>query len=78
MGLKKEKKKEVHQERAVSAGTRNSSFTQILNGKKLDLLQWNWVYETRDVSFLNSLETLLTNEIVWKLVLVCNFSCNGI
>ena len=40
LGLKKEKKKEVHQERgAVSAGTGNLSFTRILNGKRLDLLQ---------------------------------------
>ena len=40
LGLKKEKKKVVHQERgAVSAGTGNLSFTRMLNGKRLDLLQ---------------------------------------
>ena len=31
-------------------------------------VSWTW-----DDSFLNSLKTLLTNEIIWKLVLVCNF-----
>ena len=35
---------------------------------RLELLQWN-----RDVSLLNSLKTLLTNEIVCNLVLFSNF-----
>ena len=35
----------------------------------LELLQWTRVSNTRDISFLNSLETMLTNKIVWKLVL---------
>ena len=41
--------------------------------KRLDLLQWSRALKTWDTSFLNSLETLLTNEIVWGIVLVCNF-----
>ena len=35
----------------------------------LELLQWNRVQDTQDVSFLSSLEMMLTNEIVWKFVL---------
>ena len=35
----------------------------------LELLQWNRVQDTQDVSFLSSLEMILTNEIVWKFVL---------
>ena len=35
----------------------------------LNLAYQNQVYYTRDVSFLNSFENMLTNEIVWKLVL---------
>ena len=35
----------------------------------LDLAYQNRVYCTRDVSFLNSFENMLTNEIFWKLVL---------
>ena len=29
----------------------------------LDLLQWTGVYKTRDISFLNSLKTILTNKL---------------
>ena len=32
----------------------------------LDLLQWNRVQHTRDVSFLNRLKTMLTNETIWN------------
>ena len=39
----------------------------------LEFKEKNQVFKPRDVSFLNSLETLLTNEIVWGLVLVSNF-----
>ena len=35
----------------------------------LDLAQQNWVFCTWDVSLLNSFENVLTNEIVWVLVL---------
>ena len=35
----------------------------------LTLLQWTWISMTLDVSFLNNLKTMLTNKIVWKLVL---------
>ena len=35
----------------------------------LDLAQQNRVFYTRDVSLLNSFENVLTNEIVWVLVL---------
>ena len=44
---------------------------------KLDLLHQNRVHWAQDVSFLNSLETVLTNEIVWNLLLFSNFSCSG-
>ena len=39
----------------------------------LEFKEQNQVFKPRDISFLNSLETLLTNEIVWGLVLVSNF-----
>ena len=34
---------------------------------KLNLLQWNRLSQTRVVSFLNSMKTLLTNKIIWVL-----------
>ena len=45
-----------------------------LDCKQLDLLWWSRALKTWDASFLNSLETLLTNEIVWEIRLGCNFS----
>ena len=44
-----------------------------LDYKRLDLLQWSRALNTWDTSFLNNLETLLTNEIVWGIVLICNY-----
>ena len=41
---------------------------------ELDLLHQNRVQWARDLSFLNSLETVLTNEIVWNLLSFSNFS----
>ena len=38
-----------------------------INSFTLKLLQWTRVYYPWDVSFINSLETMLTNKIVWKL-----------
>ena len=40
-----------------------------LESLRLELLQWTWVQESRDVSFLNSL--IITNEIVSSLLLNC-------
>ena len=39
--------------------------------RELELLQWTWVWEIQNVSFLDSSETYLTNKIVSKIMLFC-------